>query len=155
MNLSGMVFMAQPPSHSVEYICSKTLFVSLRTFVGVKSVCVYVHLWKSHNHSAHLRFARFRWNSHFRSYFSTQESVTIDDVCLKVQPPKPCFCLDQSISPPDHLFILASQASQPVLFKGQIPKPWSSLLVWWMNIPEMVFVAHPPSHSVESYFYIL
>ena len=53
-------------------------------------------------------------------------SVTIDDVCLKVQPPKPCFCLDQSISPPDHLFILASQASQPVLFKGQIPKPCSS-----------------------------
>ena len=69
----------------------------------------------------------FRWNSHFRSYFSAQDSVTIDDVCLKVQPPKPCFCLDQSISPPDHLFILASQASQPVLFKGQIPKPCSSL----------------------------
>ena len=62
----------------------------------------------------------------FRSYLSTQNSVTIDDVCLKVQPPKPCFCLDQSISPPDHLFILASQASQSVLFKGQIPKPCSS-----------------------------
>ena len=108
------------------YICSKTLFVNLRIFVDVKSVCVYVHLWKSHSHSAHLRFACLGGTHIFRSYFSTQNSVTIDDVCLKVQPPKPYFCLDQSISPPDHLFILASQASQPVLFKGQIPKPCSS-----------------------------